>query len=366
MMIELVDRIRHAIVGGRYSSETAIREAAVLPILRYLGWDDLDPDRVIREYTLGSRRVDYALSAIGHKPTVLIEVKTAGTTFGGDRQLFEYAFHEGVPLAILTNGQEWNFYLPGAAGSYEERLVYKIDLVERENDVILQRFVRYLSFERVRSGAALDDAQRDYKDLHSRRIVNESIPKAWAQLINEPDELLVELLAERTASVCGFRADPEAIELFLSNQGHAPAAPRQTAATAFREMPITHQPLAPSHKVEGSKLDYHFRGRDKTVRHAIDVVIEVLRELASENGDFLVRFEARARGRSRNHIARKPDLVYPGRPQLTKYVIDIAPGWYLGTNIANREKLRLLRIACETAGLSFGKDLRVSFPNADQ
>ena len=35
-------------------------------------------------------------------------------------------------MAILTDGQEWSFYLPGEQGRYDERRVYKPDLLERE------------------------------------------------------------------------------------------------------------------------------------------------------------------------------------------------------------------------------------------
>jgi len=74
-----------------------------------------------------------------------VEVKKIGFTAGADRQLFEYVFHLGVPMAILTDGQEWSFYLPGEQGRYDERRVYKIDLLEldiselAEKDGIFQR-----------------------------------------------------------------------------------------------------------------------------------------------------------------------------------------------------------------------------------
>jgi len=58
---------------------------------------------------------------------ILIEVKQVGQSKGADRQLFEYAFHKGVPMAILTDGQEWNFFLPTEQGDYSERQLYKLD-----------------------------------------------------------------------------------------------------------------------------------------------------------------------------------------------------------------------------------------------
>jgi len=54
---------------------------------------------------------------------VFIEVKQVGQSDGGERQLFEYAFHRGVPMAILTDGQEWHFFLPAKQGDYGDRRV---------------------------------------------------------------------------------------------------------------------------------------------------------------------------------------------------------------------------------------------------
>jgi predicted type IV restriction endonuclease len=50
-------------------------------------------------------------------------VKQVGQSDRAERQLFEYAFHDGVPMAILTDGREWNFFLPGEQGDYGERRV---------------------------------------------------------------------------------------------------------------------------------------------------------------------------------------------------------------------------------------------------
>jgi len=59
----------------------------------------------------------------------------------------EYAFHEGVPFAILTDGQQWQFFLPGERGDYSERRVHKPDLAERDpieaSSILTARFGRW-------------------------------------------------------------------------------------------------------------------------------------------------------------------------------------------------------------------------------
>jgi predicted type IV restriction endonuclease len=73
---------------------------------------------------------------------------------------------------------------------------------------------------------------------------------------------------------------------------------------------------------------------------------------------------AAVRGKSRNHIARTPAEIYPARPDLAR-AAEIAPGWMVGLNIANREKMRIIREACKATGLQFGSDVVIDLPNAD-
>jgi predicted type IV restriction endonuclease len=113
-----IDDIRAGIKAGRYGSEAAVSQGIVLRLLQALGWSTFDTHAVCPEFSLGGRRVDYALCHPTDKPVAFIEVKQIGQSGGAERQLFEYAFHVGVPLAILTDGQEWNFFLPGEQGDY--------------------------------------------------------------------------------------------------------------------------------------------------------------------------------------------------------------------------------------------------------
>jgi predicted type IV restriction endonuclease len=92
--------------------------------------------------------------------------------------------------------------------------------------------------------------------------------------------------------------------------------------------------------------------------------VHILRALSRKNPNFLERLSQQVPSRTRNHIASRPEAVYPHRPELAEYTVELEKGWYLGTNIANREKLRILEKACEVEGLTFGKDLKIVLPNA--
>ena len=158
MLRDVIEQIQNDLRSGRFTNEAAVSQGIVLPVLYELGWPVFDTRSVAPEYALEGRRVDFALCDGSDRPKVFLEVKRVGQAEGRDRQLFEYAFHRGVPVAILTDGQEWSFYLPGEEGHYEERRVYKIDLLERDATECNDRLTRYLGHMRVMSGEALEAA----------------------------------------------------------------------------------------------------------------------------------------------------------------------------------------------------------------
>jgi predicted type IV restriction endonuclease len=111
--------------------------------------------------------------------------------------------------------------------------------------------------------------------------------------------------------------------------------------------------------VNGTGLAYHIDGELHLASDATDALINILSDLAQYGDDFFPKLAAKVRGRTRNHIARSRSEVYPDRPDLERYVKEISPGWFIGCNIANREKEKILRAACEVMGISFGRDIEI-------
>ena len=181
------------------------------------------------EYSLGGRRADYALCHPPREPVILVEVKQIGQSKDADRQLFEYAFHKGVPMAVLTDGQEWNFFLPTEQGDYGERRVYKLDLLERDPQEAEAGLERYLGYEDVRSGRAIEAARRDYRDAARKRTAQRPLPDAWANLIESEDDILVELLSDKVEDLCGVKPDPDAVAAFLRGQTSSSVVPTPVA-----------------------------------------------------------------------------------------------------------------------------------------
>lgn len=363
-MQELLRRISGHLESGSYINEAAVRIGIIEPILAILGWDTTDPLTVQPEYSSESRRVDYALCAFPKRPIVFIEAKAIGRVEAADRQLFEYAFHEGVPFAVLTDGRTWSFYLPSAQGSYEDRRLYKLDLQERAAEECERIFTRYLAYDRLRSGEAYADAQKDYASRANERMAIDTLSRAWSELISEPDPLLIELLVERTEALCGIRPTLETAESFLLSKANV-----QTFPTAQTEMPAPRRvqptPVVPSKPTSVARRGVvaSYRGRQLNVRDATSGFLEIIRALSAEFPDRMEQIATAAKGRTRNHIARLSTDVYPDRPDLIHTVVDLVPGWFVGTNIANREKHRIVKAACEACGVRFGDEVVFDLPN---
>ncbi len=98
---QTISQVQENIRKGLFPNEAAVSTGVVLRILDALEWPVFDTAVVVPEYAVEGRRVDYALCGSRGEPVVFLEVKRVGVADSGERQLFEYAFHRGVPLAVL-------------------------------------------------------------------------------------------------------------------------------------------------------------------------------------------------------------------------------------------------------------------------
>ena len=216
---EHLQNIKEGLKLGRYSKEEGVKQGIILRILSALSWDCWDTKIVCPEYSVGNGRVDYALCNNYGQPLVFIEAKDLGKQNDiSEEQLMRYSFEKGVPIAILTDGKEWSFYLPTQIGDYQDRRVYKLNLLERENDECSYRLERYLDYQKTISGETIIMAQEDYKNQRNKKIVEQSLPEAWKRLVEERDEILMELLANSVENVCGFKPDNDMIIGFLDEK----------------------------------------------------------------------------------------------------------------------------------------------------
>jgi len=71
------------------------------------------------------------------------------------------------------------------------------------------------------NGSSVTKAKRLKESTEKNKLVKKAIPEAWGQLIEEPDEMLLEILADKVESICGHIPDLESLSDFLLNVGKA-------------------------------------------------------------------------------------------------------------------------------------------------
>lgn len=355
-----IEDIRNGLKAGRYKNEASVSQGIILRLLNSLGWQIFDSSHVSPEYSVGAGRVDYALCHPPGKPIILLESKDVGNASGAERQLFEYAFHQGIPMAILTDGQEWSFFLPGEQGTYHERCVYKLDLLARTTDECCRIFDRYLKHSEVVSGAAIANAKADYGNVSKKRQIDGALPQAWTQLLKEQDEILVELIADKVETLCGFKPEPDAVRVFLDSLLRPVASPPPSGPAPTSRPP--QPPLAPTQGTDNDDYSgFMLHGQHYRVGSAIDTLFRVFDVLSQNDPQFLERYAALPKhGRKRRYLARDKMELYPGRRDLCdEYSQQKFGGWWIGTNYSHSTIRHAIELACEVAGLRFGHDLRL-------
>lgn len=106
------------------------------------------------------------------------------------------------------------------------------------------------------------------------------------------------------------------------------------------------------------KYRYEILGEEGAADTLGKLLAGILRRFADLDADFLGKF-SEGQGRTRRFLTRNPKGIYPGRDDLTKFTVEVCQGWWVGTNYSRTDVRRLLRAACQVAGVSWEVDLRV-------
>jgi len=315
--------------------EAATKQVVVLRLLSLLGWDTFNIDEVTPEYSVAGKRVDYSLK-ISNLNKVFIEVKRIGIELENHQeQLLNYSFQQGVKLAILTNGVTWWFYLPLNEGSWEQRKFYTIDILQQDSEDIASKFNDFLSKDNINSGKAIQNAEAIYKGQQKTNILEETLPKAWNKIIEEADDLLIDLINETAEKICGFKADTEVVERFLSKNKDAliisttstrPTRPVRPVVTS-RPLPI----LTATGNYTGKSIDFfYFRSSKYEVRSWKDLLIKLCEIINAAH---------------RNEFEKTLNIVGRKRPYFTRSANELrAPQKINNTNIYVETNLSANRI----------------------
>jgi hypothetical protein len=223
----------------------------------------------------------------------------------------------------------------------------------------VSRLSRYLKYDAIVSGAAIEAAREDYRNVSRDRQMKATLPKAWVKLVEEEDELLLELVADRVESLCGFKPDPDTVARFLKDH----IFPRTPSATTQPPRPTVPPSIPPaSVGTPAGAVGYIINGQRYPARNARDVLVSVFEALSQRDATFLERFAALPKhGRTRRYLARSPEELYPGRPDLSReHSTQLSSGWWLGTNVSRAAIERIIEMACEVARINYGRELSVN------
>ena len=354
--MSILDALKAAaetIKPGKAESEAQIKQWVIIPILRALGWDDTKPE-IVPEFVVDNGRVDYALRR-GEQAMVFIEAKRPGAAdTKGEEQLFQYASNRGVPFLILTDGDVWDFYLSMAAGTYAERRFYRAELHRSENlQEYADIFSEYLRKDFVISDSAKQKAEKRHASNRDRGQARSAIPTVWRSLLEEPDEMIRDLVAEETESKCGTKPDLDDVEEFLRQQADTQiAAPVVRGARQAASRPSRSRPTQTKVKIVG----FDFDGKQVKCTYASETLAEILKEFQRRDSSFMARFAPKVRSNKRRLVAENRDDLYALKHLITSS-IDMENGWWLGSNISSSSVRKYAEIACEIAGVKFESDL---------
>lgn len=214
-LISAIEEIRSDGQIGNYN-ETETRQYIILRILKELGWNTYSRTEVQPEYSMSEGFVDYCIH-YDRTSKLFVEVKQTGINLQNHQaQLLKYSISEGGKLALLTNGIEWWFYLPlKANASFDRKRFTIIDIKKLSSKNSAEEFHKYLSKESVVSGSAVELAEKVYENNLIHQRIKEALPLAWKKIISEPDEMLVDMIAEATEEICGFKPDASVVEKFI-------------------------------------------------------------------------------------------------------------------------------------------------------
>lgn len=358
-------KAREKLLSG-LMSEAQVSQGPVRSILQALGWDTFDVDSVVPEYSVGSRRVDYALKTSLATTDVFLEIKAPGKADdAADKQLFEYAYHVGIPFAVLTDGRIWNFYLPSGQGDYQERRLFRLDIVEMEMAECCQRLERYLGFDRVRKGTARNEAASEYDDKFRKNKIKQLIPGVWKSLLAEPDDLLCDVLIEAVEAGGGERPARIDVEDFLRAQ-LVPGPVMVLNKFVLKPLvpiPVIQYATKITADVEARIGFQLHNGNWQGFSTGKQCYVAIIRYLVKQYPDFAPRFQnAKSRGK-RAWIAHSAEELFPGRPDFqTSETTEVGAGWLIGTQMsAQVEMPKRIGTACACVGLTFGRDLTARF-----
>jgi hypothetical protein len=287
-------------------NEQSVKQGIILPILQSLSWPILNPKVVYPEYPVEGGRVDYALCENG-RPIILIEAKRFNGINGAEWQVFQYSFHIGTPMVILTDGLEWRFFLPGEEGAYYERILCNLKIKTDDVEVLIINLSKYLSYENVLSRKAIDLARHDYRTNKAEfSTSSEAIPSKNIKAVVK------------------------------SKNGKS---------------------------ISIARCRFIFQGQEISAKNHQEAAAILLNMVADMDSSLLDQMEQmRGHGQSRKYLAKSQTDIYPDNPARSiQNTFQFRPGWWIPGNLGTKTFKRIVNLVCNTGKFELGKDTLLDF-----
>lgn len=216
-LVEFIKKIQSDDRFGTFD-EAAIKQGVVLKILSLLDWDPFDVDEVLPEYEIQGSKVDFCLKKQKTNKVFILVRKNGGDLQKHQDKVLSLSVQGKIPIAILTSGLTWWFFLPLVQGSADEKKFLAIDMATQKAEEASETFENFLTKESVLSGETEKAAEDIYTARQRDFFIRETLPKAWSQIMSDPKKWLADILGSVTEEMCGYHPDREVIEEFISSK----------------------------------------------------------------------------------------------------------------------------------------------------
>lgn len=303
----------------RDPNEQSVKQGIIMPILQALSWPILNPNVVYPEYPVEGGRVDYALCDNGH-PLILIEAKRFNRLDGAEWQVFQYSFHVGTQMVILTDGLEWKFFLPGEEGAYYERILCDLKLEKDSEDDIITCFDKYLGYENVMSRKAISSAREDYQQNRKSSVAQ-----------NDSDR-----------------------GVSLKESGSS-----RTEGREFQAATKTPTKVKSGKSKSISPCRFIFQGKEIVAKNHQEAAAILLNMVADMDSSLLDQIASMpGHGENRKYLANSQTGIYPNDPARSiQKTFQFRPGWWIPGGLGTRTFKKIVDLVCKTGRFNFGEDI---------
>lgn len=314
---ETLETIRNGPTPG---NEESAKMWIMAPILQDLGWRPFD---IQWEYKVGRSkgRVDAAL--MGEKgAAAFIEAKAPGSRLDDHvEQVLGYAFQEGANICALTTGLEWWLYLPAETGyNFDERRFAELRLKDDPVEQLATDFAAFLGKEPLLDGEAEKKAKQVLKARREAEHLDKEVPGIWREMLDAPDEELIELVSKRVYEKTNLRPTPQQVTSALKGSPTPPSVRTPRFAVTSRGARRGSQPKPTTEKkkvTSGSTTEakktreiakgFELLGQYYEVKYNYQVLVGVAEVLLERHGsDFERALELRG-------IERNPEVTKQNR-----------------------------------------------------